>query len=225
MSGSEEKTKFQLPAAFDVKATPTDVLNVKPLFTLPAGFSPHVPVSAKPKPAAKVARVSLEGKVGSRVDPTNYRGNGHWEWKDEPLASKGYTGFIYVIHDTVNSKLYLGKKQFVGAGKLNKGVDSNWRWYISSSKELSESIKANGKDSFRFIAIEQYKSKGALSYAETWSLLFAQTPVYRHKWYNVLINKISWTVREPPTQRHKMNLRAIMDEVNAPHDFSKEEEI
>lgn len=185
----------------------------KPL-KLPAGLSPFLKV-AKPVAPRKV-RVSLEGKVGSIVDARNYRGNGHWEWEGELLGKKPYTGFIYVIADIVNRRLYLGKKQYEGAGKLNKGVQSNWQWYISSSKELAESVKLNGKEGFRFIAIEQYKSKGALSYAETWSLLFAQTPVYRSKWYNVLINKISWTVKEPPTARHKQRLCAIMQEFEAP---------
>lgn len=193
--------------------------SAKSRFVLPTSLIGFTHVAEKV--VKKRQMVSLEGKIGSHVDPTKYRGNGHWEWDAEPLGSKGFTGFIYVIHDVTNAKLYLGKKQFVGAGKLNKGQDSNWRWYISSSKELSESVKINQKENFRFIAIEQYRSKGALSYAETWSLLYAQTPVYRHKWYNVLINKISWSVKEPPTNRHKERLRSIMDVVNAPHDFEK----
>jgi hypothetical protein len=196
------------------------------VFQLPPGFSPTVRVNLPTTVPIKKIRVSLEGKEGSIVDARNYRGNGHWEWdQQDPLGSGKYTGFIYVIKDLINAKLYLGKKQFLGAGKLNKGVQSNWQWYISSSKELSESIKLNGKDSFRFIAIEQYKSKGALSYAETWSLLHAQTPVYRHKWYNVLINKISWKVTEPPTDRHRDRLHAIMDETCAPYEGSKEIEL
>ena len=189
-------------------------------FTLPSGFDPFVRVDIpKPAPVKKqIVRTSLEGKVGSVVDARNYRGNGHWLWDDEPLGKKPYIGFIYVIHDVLRSKLYLGKKQYEGAGVLNKGKTSNWAWYISSSKELSESIKLNGKDNFRFIAIEQYKSKGALSYAETWSLLHVQTPVHRHKWYNMLINKISWTVKEPPTQRHRDRLHKVMQEADAPID-------
>jgi hypothetical protein len=195
--------------------------NDKKLFSLPPSFIGTVaPDSTVVERAVKIKkpRVSLEGVVGSVVDARNYRGNGHWEWDEEPLGAKNYTGFIYVIEDVTNAKLYLGKKQYVGAGVLNKGKDSNWRWYISSSKELSESVKVNGKDKFRFIAIEQYKSKGALSYAETWSLLHVQSPVYKNKWYNTLINKISWTVREPPTQRHRERLHTIMDKVGAIYD-------
>lgn len=186
--------------------------NKPPRFILPA----TVPIKRQvPKSISKITRVSLEGKIGSRVDARDYRGSGHWEWPHEPLGGKGYVGFIYVICDIVNKKLYLGKKQYQGMGKLNKGQDSNWRWYISSSKELSASVKLNGKSDFRYIAIEQYKSKGALSYAETWSLLHAQTPVYRNKWYNQLINKISWVVKEPPTARHIERLHKIMDEYEA----------
>lgn len=176
----------------------------------------------KPPTATKErrVRVSLEGVVGSVVDARDYRGSdrpsGHWEWdSDVGLGHPPYVGFIYVIEDTNTNKLYLGKKQYEGAGKLNKGQVSNWRWYISSSKELSQSIKLFGKEGFRFIAIEQYKSKGALSYAEVWSLIFAQTPVYRDKWYNRLINKVSWVVKEPPTDRHKQRLKAVMDRAGA----------
>jgi len=159
-------------------------------------------------------QVSLEGKVGSRVDPTKYRGNGHWQFSEE-LGGREYTGFIYVIHDTRENKLYLGKKQFRCTGKLNKGQDSNWRWYISSSKELSDSIKAHGKGNFVFYALEQYRSKGALSYAESWSLFHVEAPVNRHVWYNVLINKVSWKVTEKITERHKDRLYNIMKEAGA----------
>ena len=200
----------------------------KQLFSLPSDFN-LVAAIVPDKPSSKRInsgivsangrrqRVSLEGKVGSIVDARNYRGNGHWEWiEGELLGGKGYIGFIYVIYDTVNQRLYLGKKQYKGMGKLNKGQDSNWRWYISSSKELSESVKLNEKQGFRYIAIEEYKTKGGLSYAETWSLCHVQTPVYRDKWYNVLINKVTWSVKEPPTDRHKVRLHAIMNEAEAP---------
>lgn len=184
----ETKPKFQLPTSFIGT------------FVVPS----VIPVSVR-VPVTRKQQVSLEGKVGSRVDPTKYRGPGHWQFC-EPMGGPGYIGFIYVIRDVMNEKLYLGKKQYKGLGKLNKGEDSNWRWYISSSKELSESIKKNGKQHFEFVAIEQYKSKGALSYAETWSLMHCETPVRRDKWYNLLVNKVSWVVKEPITGRHKERL-------------------
>jgi hypothetical protein len=100
-------------------------------------------------------------------------------------------------------------------GKENKGQDSNWRWYISSSKELSAAVKLNGKGSFEYHAVEQYRSKGAVSYAETWSLMHVEAPVNRHRWYNMLVNKVSWTVKEPITERHKRILNRLVEEADA----------
>lgn len=187
-----------------------------PKFVLPESMVGTVfkgSVIEKPEPVRK-RRVSLEGKVGSRVDPTDYRGNGHWEFP-EALGTKGNVGFIYVIIDMNNNKIYLGKKQFKGMGALNKGQDSNWRWYISSSTELSEAVKNYGKEGFEFIAIEQYKTKGTLSYAESWSLMHAEAPTRQDKWYNRLINKVSWRVTEPISERHKSRLKAVMARVGA----------
>jgi hypothetical protein len=182
----------------------------KPKFVLPTALIGVSSVPAK----AKIVKVSLEGKVGSRVDSTKYRGNGHWQFP-EPLGAKGYIGFIYIIRDVMTEKLYLGKKQFKGLGKINKGEDSNWRWYISSSKELSQSIKTHGKNNFEFIAIEQYKSKGGLSYAESWSLFDVQASINRDIWYNLLINKVSWVVKENITERHKERMLMMLKAVDA----------
>ena len=190
----------------------------KPKFVFPTSMIGHIAKPLKkPTPLQKLkkARVSLEGKVGSVVDARNYRGtdapNGHWRWETgELLGSKDYTGFIYVIRDVLNNRLYLGKKQYRGSGKINKGQESNWRWYISSSNELSETVKARGKQGFEYYAIEEYRAKGALSYAETWSLCYVEAPVYPELWYNRLINKVSWTVREPVTERHIRRLNMVI---------------
>ena len=61
--------------------------------------------------------------------------NGHWLFPEQ--LGNG-VGFIYVIRDLELKRCYLGKKQFVGAGKLNKGKESNWKKYTSSSKVLAE---------------------------------------------------------------------------------------
>jgi len=170
-------------------------------------------------PQKKRVMVSLEGKVGSRVDSTKYTGNGHWQFPED-LAGPGYTGFIYVIIDHNTDKLYLGKKNFqtnqlVDGTTRRKKVDLNWRWYISSSKELSASVKNYGKEGFEFIAIEQYKTKGTLSYAETWSLMYVESPYRRDKWYNLMINKVTWVVKEPISQRHRDRLAQVMRVVGA----------
>jgi hypothetical protein len=133
--------------------------------------------------------------------------NGHWKF---PEQMGDGVGFIYVIRDSVLERCYLGKKQFLGMGKLNKGKESNWRKYTSSSKLLAEMFKERPKEEFEFICIEQYKTKGTLSYAETWSLCLVEAPTSR-TWYNTLIEKVSWNVKEPVSDRHKERLSRVIN--------------
>lgn len=137
---------------------------------------------------------------------SSIRHNGHWDFPEQLGVG---VGFIYVIYDEVMKRAYLGKKLFRGTGKLNKGVESNWKRYTSSSKVLNELIAIRPRDEFEFIAIEQYKTKGTLSYSETWSLCKVEAPT-SSIWYNNLIEKVSWTVKEPITDRHKERLDYIL---------------
>jgi archaellum biogenesis ATPase FlaH len=145
-----------------------------------------------------------------RTKRKDYEGNGHWSF-DKELGQGKYFGFIYVIRDLETGKSYIGKKQYKGSGKLNRGVVSNWQWYVSSSKVLSETIKAKGKESFEFIVLDEYKTRGGLSFAETWSLVVVETPSNPDKWYNVLINKVTWRVKEPVTLKHRERLNMVVN--------------
>jgi len=158
-----------------------------------------------------------EKKVIKRVNRQDYRGNGRWLFPSE-LGHDGHLGFIYVIHDCLEDKYYLGKKQYFGTGKANKGIISNWQWYISSSKELSASIQTHGEEAFEFIVLEEYRTKGTLSYAETWSLMYVETPSNQDRWYNKLVNGVSWTCREKITQRHKDRLQMVLDKKEFIHE-------
>jgi Putative endonuclease segE, GIY-YIG domain len=134
--------------------------------------------------------------------------NGHWIFPEQ--MGNGKLGFVYVIRDNVLQRFYLGKKLYYGHGKLNKNQESNWRKYASSSKVLAELLKARPKEEFEFICLEQYNTKGTLSYSETWSLCTVEAPTDR-RWYNTLVNKVSWNVKEPITQRHKDRLKAAVN--------------
>jgi hypothetical protein len=150
-------------------------------------------------PALKVSAPPL--KTVRHIGP-----NGHWDF---PEQMGNGVGFIYVIYDTVLNKAYLGKKQFLGMGKLNRGQESNWKKYTSSSKVLNELLKHRPREEFEFICIEQYKTKGTLSYSESWSLCLVEAPT-TDEWYNTLIEKVSWPVKEKITDRHKQRLQAVM---------------
>lgn len=134
--------------------------------------------------------------------------NGHWSFPEQ--MGEGYVGFIYVIRDNVLEKFYLGKKLFYGHGKLNKGKESDWRKYKSSSKLLAVLLRERPKEEFDFICLEQYKTKGTLSYSETWTLCHVEAPT-NDTWYNTLIDKVSWNVKEPISQRHKDRLAAAIN--------------
>ena len=133
--------------------------------------------------------------------------NGHWKFEEQMGSG---VGFIYVIRDSVLRKFYLGKKLFYGTGVQNKGKESNWKKYASSSKVLAELLRVRPKEEFDFICLEQYKTKGTLSYSETWSLCFVDAPTSAD-WYNTLIEKVSWNVKEPITDRHKLRLEMARD--------------
>lgn len=132
--------------------------------------------------------------------------NGHWNF---PEQMGDGVGFIYVIRDQILERFYLGKKLFRGTGKLNNGKESNWKTYASSSPVLAALLKERDKKEFEFICLEQYKTKGTLSYAETWSLCLVEAPTTKN-WYNTIIEKVSWNVKEKITDRHKERLNMVV---------------
>ena len=131
---------------------------------------------------------------------------GHWN-SFPGLDQKGAVGFVYmIIHKPTNRK-YIGKKNFHGRGKSNRGVESNWKTYTSSSKYLNELLKEEGKDCFEFVILEQYYTVGGLSFAETWSQVVSETPSRNEEFMNRFIDKVTWKVTEPVTTRHKQRLK------------------
>lgn len=154
--------------------------------------------------------MKFNGSLPKQTTEIKKFANGHWDFPEQ--MGPGHVGFIYVIYDAYLNRAYLGKKQYVGAGVSNKGVESNWKKYTSSSPVLNELIKIRPREEFEFVCIEQYQTKSTLSYSETWSLALVEAPTTR-EWYNVLIEKVSWAVKEPISQRHKERLQVFIDRI------------
>lgn len=132
---------------------------------------------------------------------------GHWIAQGLKLDPEGAIGFVYmIVYEETNQK-YIGKKNYKGMGKLNKGQASNWKTYTSSSSYLNELIKEKGKDRFKFYILEQYYTVGGLSFAETWSQTTVETPSKNDEFMNRFIAKVTWKVNEPVTERHKRRLK------------------
>jgi hypothetical protein len=144
-----------------------------------------------------------------KLAPKSLFSNGHWQFPEQ-MGAIDKTGFIYVIRDNYMGRFYLGKKSYRGSGKLNKGVESKWRTYMSSSNTMKEMFHERDKKDFDFIVLEEYSAKGALSYAETWSLCLVEAPT-TPEWYNKRIEAISWSVRERVTDRHKERLQLTIE--------------
>jgi hypothetical protein len=135
--------------------------------------------------------------------------NGHWLFPNQ-MGDPAYVGFIYLIRDNYLKRFYLGKKLYYGSGNMNKGKESNWKSYITSSKFFKEVFIQRPKEEFDFICLEQYKTRGTLSYAETWTLCFVEAPTNKN-WYNTRIEQVSWSVKEPITDRHKQRLKDALN--------------
>ena len=96
-------------------------------------------------------------------------------------------GFIYKITNTTTGKFYIGKKAFFHNKKkkltkkelaeqpITRGrklttkveqVDSKWRDYYGSSKELIADISQYGKDKFHRVILDFCETKKQLTYSE-----------------------------------------------------------
>ena len=98
------------------------------------------------------------------------------DWINVPESIVGYVGFTYLIHNTVNNRLYIGKKLFFktirkkplkGSKRARKFiVETDWKDYYGSSNELNDDIIKYGKDKFTRTILECYKTRWEWSYGE-----------------------------------------------------------
>jgi len=103
-----------------------------------------------------------------------------WTYKGKTFDSDDigdYVGFVYLIHDNKTGRKYVGKKLFHRKvtrpplkGKKRKRieyVESDWKTYYGSCKELQEEVK-HEQDLSRFECeiLHLCKTKGELSYLE-----------------------------------------------------------
>lgn len=122
---------------------------------------------------------------------------GHWS--TNLIIEEGNIpyGFIYKITCLRNNKKYIGKKQCKTVlkrrplkGKKNKRhetIETDWKSYTSSSRELNDDIKKYGLGAFKFEIIELCDSKFALAYREA-KIQFEEEVLLRDDFYNGIIN-------------------------------------
>ena len=115
-----------------------------------------------------------------------------WIYKGEPLSDPGDNyGFVYVIHNKVNGRKYIGKKFFwsLKRKQVNKvrkryKVESDWKNYWSSSEEVKKDVEILGKDSFTREIIHLCKTKGVTNYLEAKEQFLNNVLENKEEWYN-----------------------------------------
>ena len=102
-----------------------------------------------------------------------YEGNAYEPECDVADKAFKYHGFVYVIKNTVNGRLYIGKKGFtfrktrqVNKKKKRFNAESDWRDYYGSSEELLADVEKYGKDKFIRTILHLCRSKAECSYLE-----------------------------------------------------------
>lgn len=99
-----------------------------------------------------------------------------WLYNGRPIDEselEGYVGFVYVITNLEDDRVYIGKKtlkfrktRVVKGKKKRYLVDSDWRTYWGSNKLLHEDVLELGEDKFKREVLRLCKTKGELSYFE-----------------------------------------------------------
>jgi len=141
-------------------------------------------------------------------------------WVGCPLNPEGNFGFIYLIFNILDGRMYVGKKQFwsrtrkkVGDKARRKVVtkELDWRSYTSSSKQLNADIEKYGKDKFVFFSLFQLETRGGLHYAEIecqvlLRVLTARLPNGGPLFYNRQINGCKFLPRECLSEEHRRKI-------------------
>jgi hypothetical protein len=97
-----------------------------------------------------------------------------WYFNNEEFQDIGeYVGFVYLITNLINGRKYIGKKNlYFSKSRQVKGkkkrfkVESDWRSYYGSNKELAADVEKLGKENFKREILKLCTTKGEFSYFE-----------------------------------------------------------
>lgn len=101
-----------------------------------------------------------------------------WYYQDKEFDTtpEEYQGFVYKITELDTGKKYIGKKFFwapktlpvtkTRKRRVKTKVESDWKTYFGSSKEVQERVKLKGEDLYKREILRLCKTKGDCSYWE-----------------------------------------------------------
>lgn len=104
-----------------------------------------------------------------------------WTQDGRPFSSSGLedqVGFVYLITNLLDGRKYIGQKKLWShkflvkrfkngkKGRRKVIIDSDWKTYYGSNKELQEDVKRLGASNFKREVIRVCKTKGLMNYEE-----------------------------------------------------------
>jgi len=121
--------------------------------------------------------------------------NMNWTYQGKDILElpEDCVGFVYLITNNTNGRMYIGKKlaKFKRSRAPLKGrrnrrrykVDSDWQDYYGSSDELTADVMKLGKENFKREILFYCYSKAELSYVEAREQ-FARKVLESNDYYN-----------------------------------------
>ena len=119
-----------------------------------------------------------------------------YENKEYDETPEEYQGFVYEIEELSTGKKYIGKKNFWRPKILPKNskrtrrvrtrVESDWKKYFGSSKEVQALVESNGIENYKREILRLCKTKGEMSYYEA-KLQFENDVLLSDDYYNEFI--------------------------------------
>ena len=117
-----------------------------------------------------------------------------WYYNNEIVESdkiEVFYGFVYRITNILNNKQYIGKKFFwssktrvVNKKKKRYKVESDWKKYYGSSKELVYDVEQYGNINFRREILRLCKTKSECGYFEAKYQFQNDVLLHPNEWYN-----------------------------------------
>jgi len=120
----------------------------------------------------------------------------HYNGKEYDETPEEYQGFVYMITELDTGKKYIGKKFFwkpktlpitkTRKRRVKTRVESDWRTYFGSSKEVQTLVESKGNSNFKREILRLCKTKGECSYYEA-KEQFERNVLLSDEYYNEFI--------------------------------------
>ena len=121
-----------------------------------------------------------------------------WVYNDKEFneTPDEFQGFVYMVTEKDTGKKYIGKKFFwkpkilpvtkSRKRRVRTRVESDWRTYYGSNKEVQSLVESKGKDNYKREILRLCKTKGECSYYEA-KLQFQYDVLLSDEFYNEFI--------------------------------------